>query len=191
MEIGMIGDRIRNFREIKRLSKEDLAERSGLEVDFIEQVENNSVQPALGTLLRFSRAMGLRMANLLDSSVSRDPVIVRSGDTAGERKTDLSSESGVPTSLIFHHLGQGKIDRHMEPFFIEVLPRPPGQVKVSQHEGEEFIAVVSGEIELQYGKDTYKLGPRDSVYYSSDIPHRIVALNDEIAEIFAVIYFHS
>jgi transcriptional regulator with XRE-family HTH domain len=191
MEIGMIGDRIRNFREIKRLSKEDLAERSGLEVDFIEQVENNSVQPALGTLLRFSRAMGLRMANLLDSSVSRDPVIVRSGDTAGERKTDLSSESGVPTSLIFHHLGQGKIDRHMEPFFIEVLPRPPGQVKVSQHEGEEFIAVVSGEIELQYGKDTYKLGPRDSVYYSSDIPHRIVALNDEKAEIFAVIYFHS
>jgi mannose-6-phosphate isomerase-like protein (cupin superfamily) len=160
-------------------------------VDFIEQVENNSVQPALGTLLRFSRAMGLRMANLLDSSVSRDPVIVRSGDTAGERKTDLSSESGVPTSLIFHHLGQGKIDRHMEPFFIEVLPRPPGQVKVSQHEGEEFIAVVSGEIELQYGKDTYKLGPRDSVYYSSDIPHRIVALNDEKAEIFAVIYFHS
>jgi transcriptional regulator with XRE-family HTH domain len=191
MEIGMIGDRIRNFREIKRLSKEDLAERSGLEVDFIEQVENNSVQPALGTLLRFSRAMGLRMANLLDSSVSRDPVIVRSGDTAGERKTDLSSESGVPTSLIFHHLGQGKIDRHMEPFFIEVLPRPPGQVKVSQHEGEEFIAVVSGEIELQYGKDTYKLGPRDSVYYSSDIPHRIVAVNDEKAEIFAVIYFQS
>jgi transcriptional regulator with XRE-family HTH domain len=191
MESGKIGDRVRNFREIKQFTKEDLAERSGLDINFIEQVEENSVKPALGTLLKFSRAMGIRMANFLDASVSRDPVIVRAGDREGLQTTDLSSESGVPSSLIFHHLGQGKIDRHMEPFFIEILPQPPGQVKVSQHEGEEFIAVVSGEVELQYGKDTYKLSPRDSVYYSSDVPHRLVALNDEKAEIFAVIYFHS
>jgi len=191
MEGGRIGERVRNFREIKRLSREDLSERSGLDLDFIQQVEEDSVKPALGTLLKFSRAMGIRLANFLDASVSKDPVVVRSGDRDGLQTADLSSESGVPTSLIFHHLGQGKIDRHMEPFFIEVLPRPPGQVKVSQHEGEEFIAVVSGEIELQYGKDTYRLKPRDSVYYSSDVAHRIVALNDEKAEIFAVIYFHS
>lgn len=191
MEGGRIGDRVRSFREIKRLSKEELAERSGLDVNFIEQVEENSVKPALGTLLKFSRAMGIRMANFLDASVSRDPVVVRSGDRDGVQGTELSSESGVPSSLIFHHLAQGKIDRHMEPFFIEVLPQPPGQVKVSQHEGEEFIAVVSGEIELQYGKDTYKLESGDSAYYSSDVPHRIIAINDEKAEIFAVIYFHS
>jgi transcriptional regulator with XRE-family HTH domain len=191
MQGDKIGDRIRNFREIKRLSRSELAERSGLDINFIEQVEENSVKPALGTLLKFSRAMGIKMANFLDASVSRDPVVVRSGDIDGVQRTELSSESGVPTSLIFHHLAQGKIDRHMEPFFIEVLPQPPGQVKVSQHEGEEFIAVVSGEIELQYGKDTYRLKPRDSAYYSSDVPHRIVALNDEKAEIYAVTYFHS
>jgi len=191
MEGGRIGERVRNFREIKRLSREDLSERSGLDLDFIQQVEEDSVKPALGTLLKFSRAMGIRLANFLDASVGKDPVLVRSGDRDGLQTAGLSSESGVPTSLIFHHLGQGKIDRHMEPFFIEVLPQPPGQVKVSQHEGEEFIAVVSGEIELQYGKDTYRLKPRDSAYYSSDVAHRIVALNDEKAEIFAVIYFHS
>jgi len=191
MEGDRIGDRILHFREIKRLSREELAERSGLDINFIEQVETNLVKPALGTLLRFSRAMGIKMANFLDASVSRDPVVVRSGDRDGQQKTELSSESGVPSSLTFHHLAQGKIDRHMEPFFIEVLPQPPGQVKVSQHEGEEFIAVVSGEIELQYGKDTYQLKPRDSAYYSSDVPHRIIALNDEKAEIYAVTYFHS
>jgi len=191
MEGGKIGDRVRNFREIKRLSKEELAKRSGLDVNFIEQVEENTVKPALGTLLKFSRAMGIRMANFLDASVSMDPVVVRSGDRDGIQRTELSSESGVPSSLTFHHLAQGKIDRHMEPFFIEVLPQPPGQVKVSQHEGEEFIAVVSGMIELQYGKDTYKMEPGDSAYYSSDVAHRVVALNDEKADIYAVIYFHS
>ena len=191
MEGSKIGDRVRNFREIKRLSKEELAQRSGLDVNFIEQVEENAVKPALGTLLKFSRAMGIRMANFLDASVSMDPVVVRSGDRDGIQRTELSSESGVPSSLTFHHLAQGKIDRHMEPFFVEVLPQPPGQVKVSQHEGEEFIAVVSGMIELQYGKDTYKMEPGDSAYYSSDVAHRVVALNGEKAEIYAVIYFHS
>jgi len=191
MEGAQLGDRLKNYREIKRLSREDLAERSGLDVDFIEQVENSSVKPSLGTLLRFSRAMGIRLANLLDNTVKRDPVLIRSADRQGDERTDLSSESGVPTSLIFHHLGEGKIDRHMEPFFIEVLPQPPGQVKVSRHEGEEFIAVVSGQIELQYGKENYKLEAGDSVYYSSDISHRIIALDNKKAEIFAVIYFHS
>jgi transcriptional regulator with XRE-family HTH domain len=191
MEGGKIGDRVRNFREIKRLSKEDLAERSGLDVNFIEQVEENSVKPALGTLLKFSRAMGIRMANFLDASVSRDPVVVRSSDRDGIQRTELSSESGVPSSLIFQHLAQGKIDRHMEPFFIEVLPQPPGQVKVSQHEGEEFIAVVSGMIELQYGKDTYKMEPGDSAYYSSDVPHRLFFNDTATTEIYTVIYFHS
>ncbi|UCF88170.1 MAG: cupin domain-containing protein [bacterium] len=191
MEGSKIGDRIRNFREIKRLSREELAERSKLEIGFIQQVEDNTVTPALGTLLKFSRAMGIRLANFLDASVSRDPIVVRSSDRDVAGKTELSSEIGVPSSLIFHHLAQGKIDRHMEPFYIEVLPKPPGQVKVSQHEGEEFIAVLSGEVELQYGKDTFKLGQGDSAYYSSDVAHRIVALNEEKAEIFAVIYFHS
>ncbi len=51
--------------------------------------------------------------------------------------------------------------------------------------------MLSGEVELQYGKDTFNLGPGDSAYYSSDVAHRIVALNEEKAEIFAVIYFHS
>ena len=93
--------------------------------------------------------------------------------------------------LAFHSLGKGKIDRHMEPFFIDVLPQPPGQVKVSQHDGEEFIVVMSGEIELQYGGDTYVLKPGDSVYYGSDMPHRVVALNDRKAQIIAVIYFNA
>ncbi|NIR13574.1 MAG: helix-turn-helix transcriptional regulator, partial [Desulfobacterales bacterium] len=62
MDGSRIGDRIRNFREIKRLSREELAARSGLEIDFIEQVEDNTVKPALGTLLKFSRAMGIRLA---------------------------------------------------------------------------------------------------------------------------------
>jgi transcriptional regulator with XRE-family HTH domain len=186
-----IGDRVRKFREMKRLSREDLAERSGLDQGFITEIEEHRVKPALGTLLKISRATGIRMVNFLDDTLAEDPILVRAADREGALKTDLSSEADAPESLVFHSLGRGKIDRHMEPFFVDVLPQPPGQVKVSQHDGEEFIVVMSGEIELQYGKDTFRLGPGDSVYYGSNIPHRLVALNEEKAQIIAVIYFSA
>jgi transcriptional regulator with XRE-family HTH domain len=186
-----MGSRVSKFREIKRLTAEELAARAGVEANIITRIENDELKPSLATLVKVARAMGIRLANFLDDSVSPDPIVVRASDRDALGETELSSGADAPTSLEFHSLGRGKIDRHMEPFYIEIVPHPPGQVKVSQHEGEEFIVVMSGKVELQYQKETYILEPGDSAYYSSDVPHRLVALNDEKAEIIAVIYFHT
>ncbi len=186
-----LGDRVRKFREMKRLSVEDLAGRSGLDARFLKDVEEHRVIPSLGALLKVSRAIGIRLANFLDDEIARDPLVFRTGEHSAEHRTELGSGPDVPESLIFYSLGKGKIDRHMEPFFIEVLPQPAGRVKVSRHEGEEFIAVISGQIELQVGSETTILGPGDTAYYGSDVPHRLVALNDKKAEIYAVLYFAS
>ena len=156
-----IGDRVREFREIKRLTREELAGRSGLDEEFIA------------------------------GSVLADPIVVRVAERERSLEDEIPSIRETAGDLAFFPLGKGKIDRHMEPFFIDVLPQPPGQVKVSQHAGEEFIVVMSGEIELQYGEETFRLGPGDSVYYGSDTPHRLVALNDQEARIIAVIYFNA
>jgi len=186
-----IGERVREFREIKRLTRKDLAKRSGLEESFIADVEEHRVQPALGRLLRISRAMGIRMANFIDDSVTPDPILVRAAQREKALEEEIPLIREADGDLAFYPLGKGKIDRHMEPFFIDVLPQPPGRVRVSQHEGEEFIMVISGGIELQYGDETFKLEPGDSVYYSSTTPHRLVALNGKKAQILALIYFNA
>jgi len=191
MSNDTIGDRVREFREIKRLARDDLARRSGLDEQFITDIEEHKIQPALGKLLRISRAMGIRMANFIDDSVTADPILVRAEDRENAMEEDTHSIKDAAGDLSFFALGKGKIDRHMEPFFIDVLPQPPGQVKVSQHEGEEFIVVMSGEMELQYGDETFRMGPGDSVYYGSDTPHRLVALNGKKARIIAIIYFNA
>ena len=59
---------------------------------------------------------------------------------------------------------------------------------LSAHEGEEFIMILSGKIELTYGKEKHILEPGDSVYYNSLIPHKVSAADDRPAEIFAMIY---
>jgi len=181
-----IGARIKRFREDRGLSLEEVGERSGLEVEFLKAVEEENVYPSLGPLLKIARVIGIRLGTFLDDQVSQDPLVVR----RGERKEELSMLKGKdrPVALKFHSLGRGKKDRHMEPFYIEILPEPDEDKKLSSHEGEEFIVVLSGEVEVAYGNDVRVLNAGDSIYYNSVIPH-YVSCRGERAEIYAVLYF--
>jgi len=90
---------------------------------------------------------------------------------------------------MYSSLGRGKTDRHMEPFFITMNPEPEADRKLSFHEGEEFIVVVSGQVRLTYGREVSVLNPGDSIYYNSVVPHNLSAAGAEPASIYAVLYF--
>lgn len=182
-----IGARIRGFREHRGMSLAELAERTGLDDQFVQAVEQENVYPSLGPLLKIARVLGIRLGTFLDDQVSNDPLIVRTE----ERKEELSmlTGKGRPVALKFYSLGRGKSDRRMEPFFVEVLPESSTEKKLSSHEGEEFIVVLAGEIEVTYGKDTHVLQAGDSIYYNSVVPHHVSCRGDRKAEIYAVLYF--
>jgi mannose-6-phosphate isomerase-like protein (cupin superfamily) len=76
----------------------------------------------------------------------------------------------------------------MEPFIIDVQPTEKDDYVLSTHEGEEFIFILEGTMELVYGKSTYLLEVGDSVYYDSIIPHHIHGYQGQAAKILAVIY---
>ena len=90
------------------------------------------------------------------------------------------------STLDFHPLAPRKTDRNMEPFLVDVHP-DSGDAPLNEHEGEEFIYVLSGRIEVRYGKDVHQLDAGDSIYYESVVPHHLHALGGD-ARILAVIY---
>ncbi len=182
-----VGERIRAFREKQNLSLADLAGRTGLEESFLAAVETQDLYPSLGPLLKIARALGVRLGTFLDDHVSRDPLVVRLGDRKEEFSTHQAGDK--PATHNYYSLGKGKTDRHMEPFFIEMHPEPEEDKKLSFHEGEEFIVVVSGQVQLIYGRETTVLGPGDSIYYNSVVPHNLSAAGDAPASIYAVLYF--
>ena len=69
-----------------------------------------------------------------------------------------------------------------------LTPKSEEEVKLSTHEGEEFIYVLEGEIEILYGKDKYELKAGDSIYYESIVAHHLHSHGSEKAKILAVIY---
>ena len=181
-----VGERMKKLRDLKGFSQEDVVRHSGLDEGTVAGLEEGRINPSLAHLIKVSRALGVRLGTFLDDQVSEDPLVVR----CEEREPDPVPTGGRDGtgSLVFHSLGKGKTDRHMEPFFVEILPLPQEEVTPSSHEGEEFLVVLSGRIELQYGEKSVTLGEGDSVYYNSVVPHRVMALDGRKAGIYAVVY---
>jgi transcriptional regulator with XRE-family HTH domain len=185
MDNGKIGSRIKNFRERKGWTREELAEKTTLDAAFITSVEEGEVNPALGIMVKIARALGTRLGTFMDDEITSDPLIVR----LAERKEETVAHASGAASpdMTYYHLGRGKADRSMEPFFITLEPTTEPQ-DLSSHEGEEFIVVVSGEVSLVYGNEEHILGPGDSMYYNSVVPHYVGAHGDAPAQIYAVVY---
>ncbi len=71
----------------------------------------------------------------------------------------------------------------MEPFIVTLEPATVNTSKTSVHEGEEFIFVLEGEMEVLLGNHADILYPGDSIYYNSNIPYRVQRHEDRITKI--------
>ena len=178
-----LGTRIRTYRERLSMSVEDLAKNAGVEASLVRKAEEGEVYPPLGVLVKLSRALGQRLGTFMDDQVRPDPVITRCEERTAET---AAHTEGAVGKYHYYPLAKGKTDRHMEPLYIVIQPCEDDCA--SSHEGEEFVIVVKGEVELVYGKERYHLKEGDSMHYNSVVPHHLGAANGEAAEIFAVVY---
>ena len=182
-----VGEKIKQIREMKKVSIEELAARSGMEITMIQKIEQDKNVPSLAPLVKIARALGVRLGTFLDDSDNYGPVVVRSGEYhKGARFTSQASEARE--HLNFFSLAFDKAGRNMEPFIVEIEPGLQSDYMLSSHEGEEFIFVLEGEIEINYGKETYTLAKGDSIYLDSIVLHNVHAANQSSARILAVVY---
>lgn len=182
-----VGEKIKSLRETKNITIEELAERSGLALEQVHRIEDNIDLPSLAPLIKIARVLGVRLGTFLDDQSELGPVVCR--------KKEMSDSISFSNNAIqsrrhmqYHSLSKSKADRHMEPFIIDVEATPDVDFILSSHEGEEFIMVMEGIMEISYGKNTYILEEGDSIYYDSIVPHHVHAYEGQPAKILAVIY---
>jgi len=181
-----VGEKIKIFRESKGLLLKDVADLTGFSTALLSQMENHLVSPSLGTLIKMAKALGVKVGDFLGETQGEPFTIVRKD----ERKTvsRFASKEGVKYGYLYESLGHEKRDRHMEPFIVTLEPATVKTSKTSVHEGEEFIFVLEGEMEVILGNHTDVLFPGDSIYYDSTIPHRVQCHQEKITKILAVLY---
>ena len=162
----IVGEKIKSLRETKEISVAELAVRSGLAEEQIERIENNVDLPSLAPLIKIARALGVRLGTFLDDQEEQGAVICRKQES--EDTISFSNNAmDLRTHMRYHSLSKSKADRHMEPFIVDVEPTEESHFSLSSHEGEEFIYVMEGAVEVCHGKKCHLIKAGDSIYYLS------------------------
>jgi quercetin dioxygenase-like cupin family protein len=181
-EIGM---RVKKARESHGLSVFDVYLRTDINVELLAQIEEGKVVPPLGAIVKLAKAFGLKMGYFISGEEEKAYTIVRRDDREVTSRYDSSKEKHH--GYAYEHLAPHKTDRYMEPFLVSLEPSETEEER-STHDGQEFIFVVQGEMEVRLGEEIHILQPGDSIYYDSTVPHLVKCHGKETTKILAVIY---
>ena len=180
----LLGDRVRNARQMRDLTLQDLSSRTGINMDTLKGVESNEIIPPLGELIKLGKALETKMGYFISPGVDKPMTVVRADKRRpisrhGERRSERYGYS-------YESLAPEKANRSMEPFIVTLLPTDVEEP--STHDGQEFIFVLEGQMMARVGDQTEFLGPGDALYYDSSQPHFVRCVGGSETKILAVIY---
>ena len=159
---GDLGRRLRQLRTTRSLSLAEVAEATRISPSFLSMVENGQSDITVSRLMRLVHWYGVSIADLLQEPNRALVRVVRAGE---QRSLELSNEK----IKIFMLTPDGQ---HAMMPVINVYSAGGGMAEPAQHEGEEFIYVQRGAVELTIGgEDPTVLHAGDSAYYRADVPH--------------------
>jgi len=181
-----IGKKIRDLRKGAGLVLQDISNSTGLSKSLLSQIEKEVVSPPIATLLKISKALNVSISFFFQNSNPEEKLVLVRKD---ESKVIDSRHFGREESGYYYEaLAYKKSKKYMEPFLVEFKRRRAERISYLNHDGEEFIYLLEGVLELRTENQQYVLYPGDSLYFDSSISHAYRALGKRNAKALTVIY---
>jgi mannose-6-phosphate isomerase-like protein (cupin superfamily) len=130
----------------------------GISVGFLSALERSRMSASVGTLRKLAR---FYRTNILDFF---EPAEASGRQVSADKRKILEAGPGVRMEL----LAWG--DTVMEPHLFRIAPKA-GSGESYSHEGEEFLYVLRGELQISVEEKQYRLKAGDSFYFESSSPH--------------------
>lgn len=161
-----VGREVRRWRQQRALTLAQVGERSGLNVGYLSQIENEKAVPSLDALALIAAALEVPAAWLLLDS-SQPPRLVRAADRPATPGPDgsLLTEVDAGTSR--------------DVCVLEVTTPPGVGTGVHAHQGDEHHLVLAGRWRMTQGEHVIELGPGDYLAWDPTIPHDVENIGDE------------
>ena len=179
-----VGESVKEIREKKGLSLKDIFQRTGLQPEFLMDVEKGEISPPLGAIIKLAKALEMKMGYFISGAENLPYTVVRKNDRKLISRYD--SKKSQTYGYEFISLAPHKKDRHMEPFLVTL--EPSNIEERSTHDGQEFIFVLEGTMEVRLGEKTHLLEPGDAIYYDSTVSHLVKCHGRDKVKILAVLY---
>lgn len=180
MEIT-IGSRIRSIRKERRLSLEQLSEKSGVALATLSRIENGKGSGTFKTHRRISEAFGLSLPEFYRDlrPEDQDATLVESGTDEAETFTYDEKASAI---LLAKHL-PGK---QMLPQLIRL--QPEGKTTLEQYPAgtERWVFCLEGEVAVSVGPTSYQLAQGGTLYFKASLPHHFENQWNKTAKLISV-----
>ena len=181
--VAALSQKLKSLRLLNNFTLDELAQLSGVSISTISKIENGQQRPSFETVLRLARALKINFVQLLEPSASKPLQLARRIVTRGPDAPVYSSQ------WYTYHTHSAELTRKaMVPFVMQIKTRKaPPLDEWSIHEGEEFIYVVEGILELH--SEHYApaiLNKGDSCYLDSTMRHAFVSKSEADAIVLSV-----
>ncbi len=160
-----VGAQVKRWRTERGLTLANVAERSGLNVGYLSQIENDKASPSLTCLASLGEALDVPIAWFLIDETPAPTVVRRAERPVRE--------------LEFGRLEQVDGGTSRDVSVVEVVGGPGGRIGAHAHAGDEHHLVLRGRFRMSQGDHVLEVGPGDYVRWDGAIPHDGEVLGDE------------
>ncbi len=178
-DIIPIGTRIRRERVKKKITLDTMANETGLKKDVIKEIESGKMRPSVGTLLQISKVLGIDSGSLFKGQGEICQKKSQARSRAYTKRTDNYAYTPLATNVE---------NKHLKAFKIVVGAQKHHGGVGFQHEGEEFVHVLEGQVEVKVGDHVNVLKKGDSLHFNSAVKHDLRNTGKIDAQLIVVVY---
>lgn len=178
-----VAERLKGLREMMDYSVDYVCEKLGVTKDELVKIESGEKDFSITFIYKCSELYGV------------DLIEVLTGDNPKLQKyTIVRKDKGLPIErrerFEYQHLAYTFKNKSIEPLIVNAPYDSSAEDKpivLSSHEGQEFDYVLEGSLKFVIDGKVEILNAGDSVYYNSETPHGMIAINGEGCKFIAVL----
>ncbi len=184
LELGL-GQKLRKIRENRGVELSQLARQVGVPEAQLEAFEASRAVPAIGELAKIASTLDVSLGHFFQRAIPESRVeVVRARD---RWTVQPQSEAARTLNYRYQALSYNLTDKLMAPFLVEIPPDSSSDSPTSTHDGEEFLFVLNGQLEVTIEGDVHRLAPGDSIYFDSRMEHSLRAVEGSAVRIVACV----
>jgi quercetin dioxygenase-like cupin family protein len=168
---------MRKLRLKTGLSLKQLANETGYSSEYLGKIEKGQVIPPVSAIIQIAKALSVESGTFLSAEQQK-------ASEERRRKSFLIRTE----SYAYQTLTPGAENKRLKAFLVTVDPGKEHTGVEYHHEGEEFIYVLEGKVEMMVGEERNVLSAGKSLHFNSAISHKLRNLGDKPAKLIGVIY---
>jgi quercetin dioxygenase-like cupin family protein len=171
------GAKMKQLRQMKKISFEDLANKTGFSQRYLKEIEEGIKIPPVSAVIQLAKALSIDSGSFL-SAEEQEASERRRRESFFKRTQAYSYKTLTPDAET----------KHMKAFLVTIDPRQDHKMVEYKHEGEEFHYVLKGQVEVTVGENQNLLKKGETLHLNSGITHKLRNLSDTEANLLVVIY---